>query len=67
MNLPVRPRVKTPIVIENQNCYFFADETSNDVMNFKDSFLSLSKSSEHSFRPVILKGRYTARFHERIY
>ena len=61
MNLPVRPRVKTPI------CYFLGDETSNDVMNFKDSFLSSSESSEHSFRPVILKGRYTARFHGRIY
>ena len=38
-----------PVVIENQTFVLFWNERSSGVKNFKDSFLSFSKISEHIF------------------
>ena len=46
--------VKILIVTENQTLVPFWNETSSGVLNLKDSFLSSSKLSEHSYRPVTL-------------
>ena len=52
-----------PIVIENQTSVLFWNERSSGVKNFKDSFLSFSKISEHIIlidRSHFLIGRCTA-------
>ena len=41
-----------PIVIENQTFVLFWNERSSGVKNFKDSFLSFSKFSEHIFLSI---------------
>lgn len=46
--------VKMPIVRENQGLVPFLDETSSGVMNFKDAFLSSSKSSGELYKPATL-------------
>ena len=43
---------KIPVVIENQSLVLFWNETSTGVINFKDSFLSLSKFYGQSYGPV---------------
>ena len=43
-----------PIVTENQTLVLFENETFSGVMIFEDSFLSSSKFSGHSYRPVTL-------------
>ena len=43
-----------PIVKEDRTLVLFWNETYRDVMNFKNSFLSSSKFSGHSYRPVTL-------------